>query len=509
METTLCWIIVLILTSLLVSRQFLLKKRRQNGPPSPFSLPLIGHLHLVKEPMNRTLQALSAKYGDILQLQLGVRKVLVLTSPSAVEECFTKNDIIFANRPSTLSTKHFSYNNTTISIAPYGEHWRNLRRIAALEIFSPARIAMFANTRRRELDLLLGEFLRDSQLGGGSTTVDLKSKFIELSFNVLSMTIAGKRYYGENVADAEEARRVRFIMREMLEHSGNTNLGDLLPFLQWVDFQGLEKRFSNLMGKLDRFLQDLVNEQREIVLKEKESAGSHERLEKTMIGHLLSLQEHEPEYYTDELIKGIILVLLVAGTDTMSISMEWAMALLLNHPESIKKIRSEIEANVPKDRLLDEQDLPKLTYLQNVITETLRLYPPVPFLIPHEASEDCIVGGYDISRGTMLLVNLWAIHRDPRLWKDPTKFKPERHETRKEDGFMLPFGAGRRKCPGGGIATRFLGLTLGAMIQSFEWERVDEELVDMTEGTGFSIPKVKALEAVCKPREATMEYCLI
>lgn len=167
---------------------------------------------------------------------------------------------------------------------------------------------MFANTRRRELDLLLGELLRDSKLGGGSTTVDLKSKFIELSFNVLSMTIAGKRYYGENVADAEEARRVRFIMREMLEHSGNTNLGDLLPFLQWVDFKGLEKRFANLMGKLDRFLQDLVNERRALVLKEKESAGSHERLESTMIGHLLSLQEDDPKYYTDELIKGIILV---------------------------------------------------------------------------------------------------------------------------------------------------------------------------------------------------------
>ncbi|XP_073135158.1 cytochrome P450 81Q32-like [Henckelia pumila] len=516
MEPNLCCIIlVIILASLLASKPFLLlRKQRQNRPPSPFSLPLIGHLHLVKEPMNRTLEALSAKYGDIMQLQLGVRRVLVLTSPSAVEECFTKNDIVFANRPSTLSTKHFSYNNTTISIAPYGEHWRNLRRIAALEIFSPARIAVFAKTRKRELDLLLGELQRDSKLGGGGwTRVDLKSKFIELSFNVLSMTMAGKRYYGENVGDTEEARRVRFIMREMLEHSGNTNLGDLLPFLQWVDFQGLEKRFANLMGKLDRFLQDLVNERREMASKEKEECGgSHESLEKTMIGHLLSLQESDQaEYYTDELIKGIILVLLVAGTDTMSISMEWAMALLLNHPESIKKIRSEIEANVPKDRQLDEQDLPKLTYLQNVITETLRLYPPVPFLIPHESSEDCVVGGYDISKGTMLLVNLWAIHRDPRSWEDPTKFIPERHETgRKQDaGFMLPFGAGRRKCPGGGIATRVLGLTLGAMIQAFEWERVDGEPVDMTEGTGFSIPKVKALEAVCKPREATMEYSFI
>ncbi|CAI9777160.1 unnamed protein product [Fraxinus pennsylvanica] len=486
---------------------FVLKQQRNNQPPSPPSLTLIGHLHLVKEPMNKTLRALSAKYGDVLLLKLGVRKILLITSPSAVDECFTKNDIIFANRPSTLSTKHFSYNNTTISIAPYGDHWCNLRRLAALEIFSSTRIAMYTGTRRRELMLILKELLRSCKHDGGSTKVDLKSKFIELAFNVLSMTIAGKRYYGENVVDSEEARRVRFVMREMLEYSGNTNLGDFLPFLQWVDFRGLEKRFANLMKKLDKFVQDLVNERRGL-LSEK-LCESHGQSEKTMINHLLSLQQKEPDYYTDELIKGIILVLLVAGTDTMSISMEWAMSLLLNHPESINKIKAEIDANVPEDRLLDEQDLPKMKYLPNVITETLRLYPPVPFLIPHQASENCTVGGYDISKGTMLLVNLWAIHRDPRLWEKPTEFIPERHEFKKEEGYMLPFGAGRRKCPGGGITNRVLELTLGILIQAFEWERVSVEMVDMTEGTGFSISKVKALEAICKPRDATIKHSLV
>lgn len=197
---------------------------------------------------------------------------------------------------------------------------------------------------------------------------------------------------------------------------------------------------------------------------------------------------------------------MIAGTDTMSISMEWAMALLLNHPETLAKVKSEIDEHVPKDRLLDEQDLPKLTYLGHVITETLRLYPPVPFLIPHQSSEDCKVSGYDIPKGTMLLVNLWAIHRDPRLWDEPEVFKPERHEARKENEFMLPFGSGRRKCPGGGIAKRVLGLALGTMIQCFEWERVSEEMVDMSHGVGFSIPKVKPLEAMCKPREEMVKF---
>lgn len=293
MEFALFCTILIILVFIL--RSFWIKRERRNYPPSPPSLPVIGHLHLLKEPMTQTLQSLSAKYGGVLSLKFGVRRVLVVTSPAAVEECFGANDVVFANRPSTLSTKHFSYNNTTISIAPYGDHWRNLRRLAALEIFSPARIAAFAATRSAEVVLLMRGLLSG---GGAAARVDLKSKFIELSFNVLSMTIAGKRYYGENVGDAEEARRVRFIMREMLEHSGNTNLGDLLPFLQWFDFGGLEKRFTDLMEKLDKFMQELVDERR------RETTS----FQNTMIDHLLSLQEKEPEYYTDELIKGIILV---------------------------------------------------------------------------------------------------------------------------------------------------------------------------------------------------------
>ncbi|KAK6160646.1 hypothetical protein DH2020_004027 [Rehmannia glutinosa] len=506
MEITL-WYIILSAIFILILKYFLANTQKPNNkPPSPPSLPLIGHLHLVKEPLHRNLQALSEKYGNILQLQLGFRKVLLVDSPSAVEECFTRNDIVFATRPFTLATKHFSYDFTTISVAPYGDHWRNLRRLAALEIFSTARISMFEKVRTKELMILLSELFRNSKLDGGSTKVDLNSKFTEIVFNVLSMTIAGKRYYGENVVDA---RKVRFIMREMVEYSGNRNLGDLFPFLQWVDFQGLEKRFASLMAKIDKFIQDLINERREIVFKDKVSGGRSELSEKTMIDQLLVLQENEPEYYTDKLIKGITLVLLVAGADTMSVTMEWAMSLLLNHPDKIKKIKAEIDAHVPEDRLINEQDLPKLNYLQNAITETLRLYPPLPFLIPHEASDDCRVGGYDVSKGTMLLVNLWSIHRNPRLWEDPDKFMPERHEFKEDGLFMMPFGAGRRKCPGGGLSTRVIGLTLGALIQCFEWERVGDELVDMTENTGFSIPKVEPLVAMCKPRDVVTKYSLI
>lgn len=178
------------------------------------------------------------------------------------------------------------------------------------------------------------------------------------------------------------------------------------------------------------------------------------------------------------------------------------MSLLLNHPDAMKRVKAEIDTTVTEHgRPLDEHELPKLNYLRNVINETHRLYPSVPLLVPHESSEDCIVGGFHVPRGTILLVNAWAIHRDSEVWEDPKKFVPERFEAWSDEGCgLIPFGAGRRGCPGAGLGSRVVGLTLGALIQSFEWKRIGEEEVDMAEGLGLSMPKAKPLEAMCMPR---------
>ena len=153
---------------------------------------------------------------------------------------------------------------------------------------------------------------------------------------------------------------------------------------------------------------------------------------------------------------------------------------------------------------MNEQDLPNLNHLQNVINETLRLYPPVPLLGVREASADCVVGGFDMPCGTMMVINAWAIHRDPELWNEPTHFKPERFEGWNGEGpqgyRLIPFGGGRRGCPGDGLANRLIALVLGSLIQAFEWERISEEKVDMSEGLGLTMPKIKPLEALCKPR---------
>nr|XP_009380098.1 PREDICTED: cytochrome P450 81F3 [Musa acuminata subsp. malaccensis] len=226
---------------------------------------------------------------------------------------------------------------------------------------------------------------------------------------------------------------------------------------------------------------------------------------------MLSLQESDPGTYTDVTIKGLIVELMAAGTDTSAVTIEWAMCLLLIHPEVLHTARAELDARIGQGRMVEEEDIPNLPYLNCIINETLRLYHAVPLLVPHESSQDCTVGGYDVPCGTMLLTNAWAIHRDPNIWDEPEEFKPERFQCeggKEETGLrMLPFGSGRRKCPGEGLAIRLIGLALAILIHCFEWEKLPGEEVDMTEGQGLSMPKVKPLEVVCTPRR-TMLHAL-
>ncbi|KAF5448359.1 hypothetical protein F2P56_028903 [Juglans regia] len=461
-------------------------------PPSPpNSLPILGHLHLLKKPLHRTFHRLSQKYGQVFSLRFGSRLVVVVSSQFAAEECFTKNDIVLANRPAVTVGKHLGYNHTTVVAAPYGDHWRNLRRISSLEILSTNRLNMFSGIRRDEIKRLLRKLSHNSCKDFAK--VELKSLFTELTFNIVMRMVAGKRYYGygEGVKDEEEARQFREIMKEVTANGGASNPGEFVPLLQWIDLGGLEKRMKRLAKRTDAFLQGLIDEKR------REEQGN------TMIDHLLSLQKSQPEYYTDQIIKGLILVFLVAGTDTSSVTLEWAMSCLLNHPDALKKARAELDGQIGQEKIVNESSVSQLCYLQNIISETFRLYPAAPLLLPHVSSEDCTIEGYDVPSNTIVLINAWAIHRDPSVWDNATDFKPERFESGRGLGDahkLMPFGLGRRACPGAGLAQRMVGLTLGSLIQCFEWERVSEQEIDMTEGNGVTMPKVVALEAMCKAR---------
>ncbi|XP_047311805.1 cytochrome P450 81Q32-like [Impatiens glandulifera] len=472
------------------------KRLRRNLPPSPSpTFPIIGHLHLLNDLPHRTFQELSEKLGPVFSLQLGNRLAVVVSSPSAVEECFTKNDVVLANRPPFISGKYFGYNHTTMTHAPYGDHWRNLRRLTAVEVLSTARLNGFLSIRQDEVKhLLRGLFEVSSSM---FAAVDMRSRLSELSFNVIMRMVAGKRYFGQGeLSDYEEAKEFRNIVQEVFKQGGLSNAGDFLPILRLFDYQNHEKSLCTLQKKMDSFLQRLIDQRR------LSNDGN------TMIDHLLVLQEKQQEYYTDEIIKGLILVMILAGTDTSSLTLEWALSLLVNHPEVLKKAVKEIDVQIGQDRMMDELDIAKLPYLHGVISETLRLFPAGP-LLPHMPSEDCKIAGFDVPRGTVLLINAWAIHRDPNVWEEAELFKPERFEVKEAEGGhkLIPFGMGRRACPGIGLAQRVLGFTLGSLIQSFQWERLSEnELVDLSEGKGLTMPKAQPLEVMCKARDILHKF---
>ncbi|PHT51406.1 hypothetical protein CQW23_11153 [Capsicum baccatum] len=178
----------LLLSLYIITKHFLRKLR--NNPPAPFlTLPIIGHLYLLKKPLQRTLAKISNSHGSVLLLEFGSRKVLLVSSSSAAEECFTKNDTVFANRPRLMSGKILGYNFTSLVWCSYGDYWRNLRRITSVEIFSPHRLQMLHGIRVDEVKSMVK---RINSFAMAEKCVDMKSVFFELMLNVMMRTIAGK-----------------------------------------------------------------------------------------------------------------------------------------------------------------------------------------------------------------------------------------------------------------------------------------------------------------------------
>ncbi|XVF17591.1 hypothetical protein REPUB_Repub10bG0136800 [Reevesia pubescens] len=497
-ESWLLYSSLFILFLLLPFNLFLNDSKSNNLPPSPFALPILGHLHLLKPPLHRTLRDLSQKYGPIFSLKFGSQLVVVISSSSAAEECFSKYDLVLANRPRFTINKYITYNSTTLGSSSYGDHWRNLHQIVTLEVFSSKRLNMLTSLQRDELKILLRK-LHDIS-ADKFAKVELKPLILALATNTITRMIAGKRYYGEDMAGIEEARHARELIDDMFAKVAEPYPGDFLPIFKYLDTQGFEKKVNKLGREVDVLFQGLVDERRR-------NKGDLES-GNTMIDHLLSLQESQPELYTDEIIKGLVLNMIAGGTQTMAAMIEWAMANLLNNLSKLKKARAELDAVSGSKQLLDETDLSKLHYLQNIISETFRLYPAVPLLIPHVSSDYFTIGGYDVPPKTILFFNAWAIQRDPKVWDDSISFSPERFDNSEVDPYkLLPFGVGMRQCPGNEFSKRIIGLTLGTLIQYFEWDRVNEKPIDLVEEpTGILMPKT--LEVLCKTRSITKDVLI-
>lgn len=205
--------------------------------------------------------------------------------------------------------------------------------------------------------------------------------------------------------------------------------------------------------------------------------------------------------------------MILAGSDTTTVTLIWALSLLLNKPHLLKKAQEELDIHVGKDRFVQESDTSKLVFIQAIIKETLRMYPPAPLSAPRELSESCTIGGYEIPKGTRLIINLHKIQRDPKVWSEPSEFMPERFLTTYKDVDvrgqhfeLMPFGSGRRSCPGTSFALQMLHLTLSNFLHAFEFSTPDKGLIDLTGTVGLTDMKSTPLETVISPRLAPELY---
>ncbi|KAE8037840.1 hypothetical protein FH972_010395 [Carpinus fangiana] len=487
------------------------KLKSMSAPEPAGAWPIIGHLHQLRgeNPVARTLAAMADKYGPIFTIRFGMKPALVISNHEAVKECFTTNDKILASRPRSSHGLYLGYNYAGFGFAPYGTLWREMRKLAVLELLSTRRLETLKNVQVSEVDTLMKDLYSLCDHNDDGTATVVISEWIErLTLNIITKMVAGKRYFGNaiNGEDDGEAKRIFKIIKEFMYVSGVPVVSDLIPLLGWVDVQGRLKSIKRIARELDSLAGSWIEEhKRKMVKSEKPD----------FIDVLLSVIEDNSEFgYTrDTIIKATILNIILAGSDSTSINLTWILSLLLNNKHALKRAQEELDLNVGRDRWVEDYDIKQLVYLQAIIKESLRLYPPGPLSVPHEAREDCNVCGYFVPKGTRVFVNVWKLHRDPRVWDDPDEFLPERfltsHANVDASGQhfeFTPFGSGRRSCPGFMLALQISHLTLARLLQGFEWATPMNAAVDMAEGLGITLPRTTPLEVVLSPRLSSKLY---
>ncbi|GMH02478.1 hypothetical protein Nepgr_004317 [Nepenthes gracilis] len=507
--------IAVVLGLFLLYRIWNLSRARTTSavPEPPGAWPIIGHLHQLggQNPIFRTLGAMADNHGPVFMLRLGMRRTLVVNNQEAVRDCFSANDKAFASRPSSSAGKYLGYNYAGFGFTPYGQHWRNMRKLAVAELLSARRLESLKHQRVSEVSAFIKELysLCTDQSGKAAAEVIAISKmFDHLSINIMSKMVMGKRYFGSrDCENDEEGENFRRVIKEFMVVTGMIVLSDLIPipFLEWLDPQGYIRLEKQIARALDPIIQGWVDDHQERRLVN--GGGS---VEQDFIDVILSVMEKGTivsEYNQQTIIKATVEVLILAGSDSMSVAMTWLLSLLLNNRHAMMRAREELDNEVGTSRWVEESDLANLPYLQSVVKETLRLYPPGPMEVPREAMEDCRVCGYDVPKGTRLLVNIWKLHRDPRVWTRPNEFIPERFLTTQANVNVsgqhfefIPFSSGRRACPGITLAMHVVPLTIARLLQGFSLGTPMDAAVDMSEGKSINLCKAFPVEVVLTPR---------
>ncbi|KAK4434819.1 Premnaspirodiene oxygenase [Sesamum alatum] len=463
----------------LVNRFHTSRSSRPKLPPGPWKLPLIGSLHhlLGGSLPHHALRNLARKYGPIMHLQLGEISAVLISAPRVAKELLTTHDLAFLSRPRLPSLGIMTYNYQDIAMAPYGDYWKQMRKICFSELLSSKNVHSFSTIREEEAVNLV-ESIRSHP---SSIPIDLTQKVFSCTNDVVCRAAFGKSRGGKD--------EFLPLIIEFGTSSGGFDVADLFPSVKFLGVvTGMRTKLMKLHHKIDQVLSVIIDEH-----VEKLTLGQH--AEEDLVDVLLRFKQKGSLEFpiTMDNIKAITLDMFTAGTYTTATTVEFAMAQMIKHPNVMEKAQAELRHVFKgKDRILDS-DLEKVSYLKMVIKETLRLNPPAPLLLPKECQDWQKVCGYDIPPKTEVILNALAIHRDPEYWDNAESFEPERFA---ESGIefigpnfeFIPFGGGRRMCPGTYFSLATVELLLAQLLYHFNWELPDglkPQDLDMTEIVGF------------------------
>ncbi|CAO2181483.1 unnamed protein product [Urochloa humidicola] len=477
--------------------------RRSLQPPSPpGGLPLLGRLP------HRALASMAASCGPVMLLRLGQVPTVVASSAAAAEEAMKTRDLAFASRPRLLMADRLYYGTRDMVFAPYGERWRQARRVGVLHLLSSRRVQSFRRVREQEAAAMVDRVRRDA-------AVNLNAVLISYTNAVISRAAFGDDgiYYG-GLDGGEKLAKLFADFEELL---GTVTVGEFVPWLAWVDtLMGLDARTARVAEEMDALVERVVAEHRRRRHRGRRREAEGDDDHRDFVDVLLDVNEAEEQtggggvLFDDVAIKAMVLVIFAAATDTTYTALVWAMAELVNHPHEMRRVQDEVRAAVGDGDHVTEDHLPELRYLKCVIKETLRLHAPLPLLVPHETTEDTELLGYHVPARTRVIVNAWAIARDPAAWERAEEFVPERwfasaaeDQNKTDDDYMfaqdfrfVPFGAGRRGCPGVGFAVPSMELALATLVYHFDWEMPSK--LEMDELNGLSVRLKATLNLVAK-----------
>ncbi|CAN6805376.1 unnamed protein product [Brassica oleracea] len=462
-----------------------IKSKKLNLPPSPSKLPIIGNLHQISNLPHNSLHDLSLKHGPLMFVNLGTTRYLIVSSADALEEITKNHDITISNRPTSTSLNPLKGNGQDLAYHPYGDHWKGVRKITALHLLSKNVVNRFQTLRDEEISSML-ETIHFSSLKGEE--IDMSHMFNTVVSNVFHRSYTG-RYKKEEKKGLENATRVFLNWDVQFKKVlGSFCVQDLFPILAWMDrFTGFKTLLKSTYLELDDIMETLINE------REKDS----------FVDVLLHQRDNDKHDYD---VKAIMQGIFVAAIESVALELEWLLADLIKHPQVMRKAQEEVQRIVGTKSKITNNEIDQMQYLKCVIKETMRLHPAGT--VPRETSSKWIkVGGYDIPPKTKLLVNLFAVQRDPKIWENPEDFIPERFldksiEYMGSKGYA-PFGFGRRNCPGMAYGNALIEEVMANLLYRFDWKMPDgskPEEINMEEICQFVVAKKYPIKLVPVPR---------